>query len=604
VRRPWFRRVSVLVAAVSVAGVTRAVAGGSAPTGATVSGAGSKAAATAGPAAGFQAAASAGSGYWLIGADGNVYPFDAPTLGSLSATPPARPIVGAAATPGGGGYWLVGNDGGVFSFGDAKFFGSTGAVRLNKPIVGMAATPSGRGYWLVASDGGVFSFGDARFFGSTGAIRLNKPIVGMASSPSGRGYWLVASDGGIFAFGDAGFFGSTGAIKLNKPINGMSASMSGRGYRFVASDGGLFSFGDAPYAGSAAGRRLVRPIVGMAGSPTGNGYWLVGESGAVYAFGDVANKGSMSSSPLPAPIVAIVAPPRPAAAGPAPVAPQGSSGPPAGGSGPPPAAPRPAAPAPTGPFDIALIGDSGYTAAQDQLLLKTRTAISSRPYAFVVHDGDIQDPSDPCTDERLAYVHDVFDGFTAPFVYTPGDNEWADCPDPAERLAAIRQRFFSTDQSLGQHRMALTRQAAPFVENARWTAGNVVFATLNVPGPTGRSSGAKDLHEANVAWLNAAFDAAEAQQSPGVMIIWQDDPFDGNSDSELEEVLIERSERFGKPVVLVHGDTHVYRLGKNWREAPNLIELQTFALEQTDWWVEVKVDPSSPDVFTFKKQQS
>ena len=572
--RAWFRRVAVVVALVSVAGVTRAVA--SAPR--------------------FGAAAtSSGEGYWLVGADGNVYPFGVPAFGSLSGRPPARPITGAAATPSGAGYWLVGTDGGIFSFGDARFFGSTGAMRLNRPIVGMAATPSGAGYWLVATDGGVFSFGDARFFGSTGAMRLNKPIVGMASTPSGRGYWLVASDGGVFAFGDAGFFGSTGAIILNKPITGMSTSRSGRGYRFVATDGGLFSFGDAPYAGSAAGRRMANPIVGMAGSPTGNGYWLTGSSGVVYAYGDAAHKGSTAGAPVPAPIVAIVAPPNlPGAPG----TPSAPSGPPAGAGD-----RAPTAPDPNGPFQIALIGDSGYTADQDRLLLKARTAISSRPYAFVVHDGDIQHPQDPCTDERLQYVYEVFDGFSSPLVFTPGDNEWADCSDPAERLAAIRQRFFSTDQSLGQRRLTVTRQEAPWVENARWMAGNVVFATLNVPGPTGRSSGAEGISEANIAWLDAAFDTAEARQSPGVMIIWQDDPFDGNSDDELEDVLIRRTRAFGKPVVLVHGDTHVYRLGTPWREARNLTELQTFAQDDVNQWVEVTVDPASPDVFSFAKAQ-
>jgi hypothetical protein len=131
-----------------------------------------------------------------------------------------------------------------------------------------------------------------------------------------------------------------------------------------------------------------------------------------------------------------------------------------------------------------------------------------------------------------------------------------------------------------------------------------VFATLNVPGPTGRDSAAPGLHEANVAWLDAAFDTAERLGSPGVMIIWQDDPFEGDSDSELEEVLVGRTNRFGRPVVLVHGDTHVYRLGKNWSDAPKLIEVQTFALQNTDWWVEVRVDPSSPDVFSFEKEQS
>jgi hypothetical protein len=218
----------------------------------------------------------------------------------------------------------------------------------------------------------------------------------------------------------------------------------------------------------------------------------------------------------------------------------------------------------------------------------------------VVHDGDIQHPLDPCTDARLQYVHGVFDGFSVPFVYTPGDNEWSNCPSPATRLAAIRQRFFSTDQSLGQRRISLTRQAAPYVENARWTVSNVVFATVNRPGPSG---GGGKLEDAAEAWVNAAFDTAVAQQSPGVMIIWQDDPFDGPS-SPVDALLVARARAFGKPVALVHGDTHTYRLRKAWREAPNLIELETFALDNTDWWVQATVDPASPAVFSFAKKQS
>ena len=248
-RRRLFRRAGLAVTILSVAGVTHAVAASWPATRRRARP----------PRRASRPRRRAGTGgYWLVGADGNVYPFGVPAFGRCSGTPPARPIVGAAGHPTVRATGWSGTDGGIFSFGDARFFGSTGATRLNKPIVGMAATPSGGGYWLVASDGGIFSFGDARFFGSTGAMRLNKPIVGMAATPSGAGYWLVASDGGIFAFGDAGFYGSTGNIILNKPITGMSASRSGRGYRFVASDGGLFSFGDAPYAGSAAGRPAAR----------------------------------------------------------------------------------------------------------------------------------------------------------------------------------------------------------------------------------------------------------------------------------------------------------------------------------------------------------
>jgi hypothetical protein len=213
------------------------------------------------------AAPAPSSGYWMTGADGSVYAFGAPALGSMAGRALTRPVVGLRATTTGQGYWLVAADGAVFAFGDARFLGSTGNLRITHPVVGMASTPSGGGYWLVASDGGVFAFGDARFLGSTGGARLNRPIVGMAPTPSGGGYWLVADDGGVFAFGDARFLGSTGNVRLNRPIVGIAASPTAAGYTLVASDGGVFMYGDARYAGSAAGAPIAAPIVGMAVDP-------------------------------------------------------------------------------------------------------------------------------------------------------------------------------------------------------------------------------------------------------------------------------------------------------------------------------------------------
>lgn len=118
------------------------------------------------------------------------------------------PIVACAARPQGDGYWLVGADGGVFPFGRAIGYGSLGGTVLNQPIVGAASTKSGNGYWLVAADGGVFPFGDAVGLGSLGNVTLNKPIIGvMAPSDSAaqNGYWLVGSDGGVFPFNLPGF---------------------------------------------------------------------------------------------------------------------------------------------------------------------------------------------------------------------------------------------------------------------------------------------------------------------------------------------------------------------------------------------------------------
>jgi len=232
-----------------------------------------------------------GGGYWLATTAGTVFPFDAPTLGSVTR-PLVKPIVGMAALRDGSGYWQVGADGQVFAFGESVFLGSMGGKVLSKPIVGMAATPTGDGYWLVATDGGIFAYGDAPFLGSTGAIRLNKPIVGMAATPSGKGYWLVASDGGIFAYGDAGFFGSTGNIRLNKPVVGMAPTPNGKGYWMVATDGGIFAYGNAPFYGSTGGITLAKPINGMLRTSTGRGYLMVASDGGVFSYGDSEFKGS------------------------------------------------------------------------------------------------------------------------------------------------------------------------------------------------------------------------------------------------------------------------------------------------------------------------
>jgi hypothetical protein len=78
-------------------------------------------------------------------------------------------------------------------------------------------------------------------------------------------------------------------------------------------------------------------------------------------------------------------------------------------------------------FRIGLIGDTGYSTGQDSDLLAVRKSMASTSLAFVTHDGDIAEEGTACSDSRLNYVRDVFNGFSAPFVYTPGDNEWADC---------------------------------------------------------------------------------------------------------------------------------------------------------------------------------
>ena len=261
-------------------------------------------------------------GYWLAGADGGVFAFGTPFLGS-GATPggpctftPQAPstLDGAlgctaiAATPSGDGYWLVNTFRFPTAFGRAGQPGVVGCTGRNGATgswTGMASSPSGDGFFLASSNGAVVGCGDAVPFVGLAGRTLEAPVVGMAATPDGRGYWLVASDGGVFAFGDAPFDGSMGGTRLAAPVVGMAATPDGRGYWLVASDGGVFAFGDAPFDGSMGGTRLDAPVVGMAATPDGQGYWLAAADGGVFSFGSAPFRGSVGGQSLAGPVVGI-----------------------------------------------------------------------------------------------------------------------------------------------------------------------------------------------------------------------------------------------------------------------------------------------------------
>ena len=83
----------------------------------------------------------------------------------MGGVPLDKPIVAVAADPDGSGYWLVAADGGVFAFG-APFLGSLGGTPLSAPVVGLSPSPVGAGYYLLGADSAVYAFRNARYLGA------------------------------------------------------------------------------------------------------------------------------------------------------------------------------------------------------------------------------------------------------------------------------------------------------------------------------------------------------------------------------------------------------------------------------------------------------
>jgi len=257
-----------------------------------------------GPGSGTSHDAAVRRGYWMLGADGVVYPFgEAKGLGS---GPAGATGVDIEPTPTGAGYWVLTSDGRVTPFGDAAALGNLdgGQLAAGEQVTSLSSTPTGKGYWVFTNRGRAVAFGDATFLGDVSRLTLNGPVLDSVATPSGKGYYMVASDGGIFAFGDAAFAGSMGGKRLNAPVQSLVPDSDGRGYWLVASDGGIFAF-DAPFKGSMGSTRLSKPITGMV--RYADGYLMVGEDGGIFDFSSSPFAGSLGGHPPARPIVSVAA---------------------------------------------------------------------------------------------------------------------------------------------------------------------------------------------------------------------------------------------------------------------------------------------------------
>jgi len=281
-------------------------------------------------------------------------------------------------------------------------------------------------------------------------------------------------------------------------------------------------------------------------------------------------------------------------------------------------------------FSFAVIGDTPYYSGEEWMFVDMLKEIDREDLAFVVHIGDFKSGSSPCSDALFAKRLQQFQSVRHPFIYVPGDNEWTDChrsgADPLERLAKLREMFYPDDDSLGEPKLKLERQSADprfaeYRENVRWTIGPALFIGLNVPGTNnnlGRTPQMDDEYArrsaANAAWLAEGFDLAKKHDYAAVFIAIQADPYferaaqrppatDGYA--AFRQALLAHTLTFGKSVILIHGDTHRFRVDQplvdpaTQKPLERFTRIESFGSPWVDW-IRVSVDPADPKLLAIK----
>jgi hypothetical protein len=304
------------------------------------------------------------------------------------------------------------------------------------------------------------------------------------------------------------------------------------------------------------------------------------------------------------------------------------------------------------PVTLAVIGDSPYGAAQIPDFPNLVAHVNADPDVITaVHVGGIKNGSSLCDTSYFQTIWGYFTQFADPLVFTPGDNEWTDCHrsnngkyNPLERLAVLRQIFYPTvGKAIGGGSKHLLSQATfhgyeTFVENTLWMQAGVTFSAVHVVGsnnnlavwfgddttddkfddPVARQAEVAARIDATLEWLDLTFQLATDDASAGVVIFMQADTWDVNfaatSPHDGFDAILQRlatlSRAYGKPVLIVQGDSHVYLTDKPLAmgdalhginfPVPNLTRIVVQG-STTKEWLKLSVDASTPEVFSWSR---
>ena len=285
---------------------------------------------------------------------------------------------------------------------------------------------------------------------------------------------------------------------------------------------------------------------------------------------------------------------------------------------------------------------------------------SNAPFAF--HAGDVKSGSQPCyTSKYFDRFEDLANSLNMPVFFTPGDNDWTDCHTDLESfrwttqkhaLHYVRERFYSnTDDGspiLGSNTETWSTEVTTaksdnyfdnYPELQRFIYNDIMFVVVHVVGGNNNRHTTcfdwfasrscpwtlflTDLCCFHARWeynarnskvnefLRESFQVATGAGAKGVMVVGQAAIFEYNGEvtnyanyegfEDFWETLRDSTASFGKPVVYVHGSSHLFVDYTPIIDGlpPNLQALMVPG-DESIGWVEATINPDESPVFSFE----
>ncbi len=221
-------------------------------------------------------------------------------------------------------------------------------------------------------------------------------------------------------------------------------------------------------------------------------------------------------------------------------------------------------------FSFIALGDMPYRKKDLPAFDKLIAEINHRNPRFVVHLGDMK--GGPGAFKKDLYVgrREIFSEIKAPFIYTPGDNDWVDgrvtakgMRTPATRLKKLRQVFYDDAENTIDSKLWIIRQDT-FVENAWWTMNDILFLTLHTIGKNNnRTNNRTEFNKRNKANLEWLANCVGEAPHHAIVVFTHANLWHPGRKRPIQSGFAELIEAIGKlaadlsiPVLVMHGDKH------------------------------------------------